>query len=354
MTNFKRIENLERLPREELRVLLETHTPEDAEYLFMRARKIREQAYGKAVYLRGLVEISSYCKNDCLYCGLRRGNHRAQRYRLGREEILACCEKGHAFGLRTFVLQGGEDPWFDDGRLCDIVSEIRDSYSDCAITLSLGERGRESYEALFAAGADRYLLRHETANEKHYKLLHPSELTLQTRLRCLRDLREIGYQVGCGFMVGSPGQTIDCLLDDLEFLRAFRPEMVGIGPFLPHGDTPFAKEPPGSPELTLFLLGMVRVLLPGVLLPATTALGTAARNGREQGLLAGANVIMPNISPDYVRDKYMIYEGKDTRGMEGLRERIEAMGLEIGTGRGDAIAMNNEKLTMNNGGNSEI
>ena len=341
MTNLERIDQLELLPRDDLRLLLETHTPEDAEYLFLRARNIREGAYGKAVYLRGLIEISSYCRNDCYYCGLRRGNAKAQRYRLSKEEILGCCANGYALGLRTFVLQGGEDPWFGDARLCEIVGEIRRAYPDCAITLSLGEHGRGSYAALFAAGANRYLLRHETANENHYRLLHPPELTLRNRLQCLRDLREIGYQVGCGFMVGSPEQSVDCLLDDLEFLQAFRPEMVGIGPFLPHGGTPFAKEPPGSPELTLLLLGIVRVLLPGSLLPATTALGTASSNGRERGLLAGANVIMPNISPTSVRGKYMIYDGKETRGVEGLKDSIEALGLEVANVRGDAKKMEN-------------
>jgi len=339
MTNLQRIDSLESLPRDELRVLLETHTQDDAEALFARARTIRERAYGSAIYLRALIEISSYCKNDCYYCGLRKSNGKAQRYRLSKDEILACCEEGYAQGLRTFVLQGGEDPWFNDERLCDIVGAIRKRWPDCAITLSLGERGRESYAALFAAGANRYLLRHETANESHYKLLHPSEMQLSARLLCLRDLREIGYQVGCGFMVGSPGQSVDYLLDDLDFLRAFRPEMVGIGPFLPHGDTPFANEPPGSPELTLFLLGLVRVLLPGALLPATTALGSSMQDGRERGLLAGANVIMPNLSPAHVRGKYAIYDGKDTRGMEGLCGRIEALGLEIGTGRGDAVRL---------------
>jgi len=341
MTNHQRIDQLQSLPRGELRVLLESYTPEDAEHLFARARAARERAYGRAVYLRGLIEISSYCKNDCYYCGLRKSNTKAQRYRLSKDEILACCENGYTFGLRTFVLQGGEDPWFDDERLCDLVGTIRRGWPDCAITLSLGERGRESYAALFAAGANRYLLRHETANEQHYRLLHPEELTLCNRMECLQNLREIGYQVGCGFMVGSPGQTIGCLLDDLEFLRAFRPEMVGVGPFLPHGDTPFAQEPTGSPALTLLLLGIVRVLLPGALLPATTALGTAAPDGRERGLLAGANVIMPNISPARARGKYLLYDGKETRGTEGLREGVEALGYEIAAVRGDAIAMHN-------------
>ena len=336
MTNIERIDQLPSLPRDELRALLESRSPADAQYLFARAREARARVYGQDVYLRGLIEISSYCKNDCYYCGLRRGNEKAQRYRLDKTEILDCCARGHALGLRTFVLQGGEDTYFNDERLCDIVNEIRQTYPDCAITLSLGERSRASYEALFAAGANRYLLRHESANEAHYRSLHPVGMQLRTRLQCLQDLRNIGYQVGCGFMVGSPGQTIDCLLDDLAFLRAFRPEMVGIGPFLPHRDTPFAQQPPGTPELTLFLLGLMRLLLPEALLPATTALGSADPEGRVRGLLAGANVIMPNISPPQVRAKYAIYDGKETQGVEGLKRQAAQAGMVIAQGRGDA------------------
>jgi len=340
MTNLERIDLLEQhrfLPREELRALLETHTPTDAEHLFARARAVRETVYGRAVYLRTLIEISSYCKKDCYYCGLRRSNQNAQRYRLSKDDILACCAEGYALGLRTFVLQGGEDPWCTDARLCDITANIRKRYPGCAITLSLGERSRESYTALFAAGADRYLLRHESANEAHYRHLHPPELRLQSRLQCLRDLREIGYQVGCGFMVGSPGQSVDCLLDELELLRSFQPDMVGIGPFLPHRDTPFAHEPPGSPELTLLLLGITRLLLPGALLPATTALGTARANGRAMGLLAGANVVMPNFSPPSAREKYSIYDGKNSaEGFDGLQALVEGAGCHIEITRGDA------------------
>jgi biotin synthase len=346
MTNLERIDLLAQeqfLPQEELRVLLETHTPEDATHLFECARAVREQVYGKAVWLRGLIEFSSYCKNDCYYCGLRRGNTNAERYRLTQDEILACCANGYALGFRTFVLQSGEDPWFTDERLVDIVSAIRKGYPTCAITLSLGERNCDSYAALYAAGADRYLLRHETANAAHYAVLHPPELTLRNRMECLYALRDTGYQVGCGFMVGSPGQTIGCLLDDLVFLQEFRPEMVGIGPFLPHKDTPLCSKAPGTLELTLFLLGVIRLLLPAVLLPATTALGTVHPTGREQGLLAGANIVMPNLSPVGVRKKYLLYDNKICTGEEAaecrlcLQRRVESVGYEIVIARGDPI-----------------
>ncbi|MDR0531455.1 MAG: [FeFe] hydrogenase H-cluster radical SAM maturase HydE [Oscillospiraceae bacterium] len=341
MTNRDRIDGLAALPREELRELLSHHSDEDSAYLFYKARAARERVYGKAVYLRGLIEFSSHCKNDCYYCGLRRSNANAARYRLSQAEILDCCAQGYALGFRTFVLQSGEDPYYHDARMAAIVLEIRQTYPDCAITLSLGERSRESLQALFDAGADRYLLRHETANAAHYARLHPPELRLSSRVECLRDLRDIGYQVGCGFMVGSPGQTIDCLLDDLAFLAEFQPDMVGIGPFLPHKETPFANERAGSVETTLFLLGIIRLLLPRVLLPATTALGTASPLGREKGLLAGANVIMPNLSPVAVRKKYMLYDGKICTGEEAaecrncLQRRVESVGCSIVTSRGD-------------------
>ncbi|MDR3313393.1 MAG: [FeFe] hydrogenase H-cluster radical SAM maturase HydE [Oscillospiraceae bacterium] len=345
MTNRERIDCLAEnaaLPHAELRRLLLEHSPAEAELLFARARTTRERVYGKAVWLRGLIEFSSYCKNDCYYCGLRRSNAKAERYRLTAEEIYACCANGWALGFRTFVLQSGEDPWFTDARLCEIVAEIRRRWPDCAITLSLGERSRESYAALRTAGAERYLLRHETANAAHYARLHPAELRLASRMDCLLELRTLGYQVGCGFMVGSPGQDVDCLLDDLEFLCAFRPQMVGIGPFLPHGETPFAQEAPGTLEQTLFLLGVIRLLLPGVLLPATTALGTVHPLGREKGLLAGANIVMPNLSPVGVRKKYLLYDNKICTGEEAaecrlcLQRRVESVGYFIESARGDA------------------
>ena len=307
----------------------------DTQTLFERARALRERVYNRAVFLRGLVEISSYCGNDCYYCGLRKSNATAERFRLTHDEIMTCCESGYAAGLRTFVLQGGEDAHFDDARMLSIVREIHARWPDCAITLSLGERSRESYQALHEAGAERYLLRHETANAVHYAQLHPPELRFARRMQCLQELREIGYQVGCGFLVGSPGQTQEHLREELAFLRDFRPEMVGIGPFLPHKDTPFAQEPAGSLELVLRLLAMIRILLPGVNLPATTALGTLSTAGRTVGLQAGANVLMPNLSPGRTRAQYRLYDGKRFESLDELRKSVAQAGYEVVVGRGD-------------------
>ena len=337
-----KLQQTKTLSKEEWMALLEGRDDSSAQYLFQKARRIRDEIYGRDVYIRGLIEISSYCRNDCFYCGLRRSNPQACRYRLSEEQILACCEEGYRLGFRTFVLQGGEDAWFDDTRICRIISAIKQSWPSCAVTLSLGERSRESYQRLYQAGADRYLLRHETADSQHYRLLHPPSLTLANRMRCLYDLREIGFQTGAGFMVGSPGQSKQTLAEDLLFLARFRPHMVGIGPFLPASNTPFADQPPGSVHLTLFLLAVIRLLLPKVLLPATTALGSAVADGRAQGILAGANVIMPNLSPPEVRQKYAIYDNKLTSGAEaaeGLRElkqQMQKIGYQIVTDRGDS------------------
>ncbi len=306
------------------------------------ARAETERSFGDGVFIRGLIEVTNHCRNDCYYCGIRRSNRAADRYRLTKERALACCAEGHALGFRTFVLQGGEDAHFTDGVLADWIRAIKSAHPDCALTLSLGERSRESYAALFAAGADRYLLRHETADGAHYAKLHPAGLTLESRLRSLRDLREIGFQTGCGFMVGSPGQTPETLAEDLRFLSEFRPAMGGIGPFIPHADTPFADEPAGSVEQTLFLLSLVRILLPGVLLPATTALGSLAADGRERGILAGANIVMPNLSPRDVREKYMLYNNKLSSAAEAaenladLERRLQGIGRRIVVSRGDA------------------
>lgn len=329
------------LPRKELTVLLEEHTPEDDRYLYERADRLRRLSFGNQIYIRGLIEFSSYCKNDCLYCGLRRSNSHAERYRLTSEEILDCCRVGYQLGFRTFVLQSGEDGWYTDRRMCDLIAAIKQEWPDCALTLSIGEKSRDSYQAYFGAGADRYLLRHETANACHYARLHPPEQTLASRMECLRSLKEIGYQTGCGFMVGSPGQTAAELADDLLFIHEFQPEMVGIGPFIPHHDTPFAHEAAGTVEQTLFCLALVRLILPGVLLPATTALGTIDPFGREKGIHAGANVIMPNLSPSDVRRKYMLYDNKISAGDEAaenladLKARMEAIGCQIPVSRGD-------------------
>lgn len=329
------------LPDEQLKRLIEERNPELAAYLARKAVEVRELYYGKDIYVRGLIEFSSYCKNDCYYCGLRRSNRLAQRYRLDEETILACCRAGYALGFRTFVLQSGEDGWFTDDRMCDLISAVKNTYPDCAVTISIGEKSRESYRRYREAGADRYLLRHETATDSHYRLLHPESLSLSNRIRCLRDLKELGYQVGCGFMVGSPGQTVDHLVNDLRFLKEFEPEMVGIGPFIPHKDTPFAGQKAGTVELTVYLLSIIRLMLPKVLLPATTALGSICKNGREQGILAGANVIMPNLSPEDVREKYLLYNNKLHTGSDAaenkrlLEEQMEAIGYHIVTGRGD-------------------
>lgn len=326
----------------EIKALIENRTAEDLALISEKARLRCEQEYGNRVFMRGLIEFSSYCKNDCYYCGLRRSNKNAERYRLTPEEILNCCENGYELGFRTFVLQGGEDGFYTDDLFCKIIGEIKEKFPDTAVTLSLGERSRESYKRLFDAGADRYLLRHETADRNHYERLHPKELSFDRRMDCLKSLREIGYQTGCGFMVGSPYQTTDCIVKDLRFIKDFKPHMVGIGPFIPHKDTPFKEEAAGTLELTLYLLAVIRLLLPKVLLPATTALGTISPTGREQGIKAGANVVMPNLSPVGVRKKYSLYDNKICTGEEAaecvncLKRRIESTGRELTVARGDS------------------
>ena len=337
----QKLQNTRHLEKEEWAALIRGRTDILAEYVFSLARKERHQHYGHDVYIRGLIEFTNYCKNDCYYCGIRKSNAGVMRYRLDEEQILSCCSAGYALGFRTFVLQGGEDGWFTDERMVRIVGAIKSRFPDCAVTLSIGERSKESYQALFQAGADRYLLRHETFNAAHYSLLHPSSLTAASRQKCLWTLKDIGYQVGAGFMVGAPGQTPEYLAEDLLFLEKLKPHMVGIGPFIPHHATPFAGEPAGTLEETLFLLGLIRLLLPKVLLPATTALGTIAPNGRELGILSGANVIMPNLSPADVRENYTLYDNKLCTGAEAaagiqeLKDRMCAIGYQIVTDRGD-------------------
>lgn len=331
------------LPKSELTEIILGHTPETDEYLFAKARAVREKTYGKDVYMRGLIEFTNYCKNDCLYCGIRRSAKNAERYRLTEEQILDCCETGYGLGFRTFVLQGGEDGFYTDDKIVGIVARIKEKFSDCAVTLSIGEKSRESYEKFRKAGADRYLLRHETANSGHYGKLHPKELSLENRMRCLADLKEIGFQTGCGFMVGSPYQTAENLAEDLLYIHRLQPHMVGIGPFIPHHDTPFAEEKQGSLETTLLMLGLTRLIVPNVLLPATTALGTIHPKGREMGILAGANVVMPNLSPQDVRKKYLLYDNKICTGDEAaeciacLGRRMESIGYKLVSARGDHI-----------------
>ena len=332
------IEMKKNITRDELEYLLSGN---EAELLSQRAVAVRQAVYGQDVFIRGLIEFTNYCKNDCYYCGIRRSNSHADRYRLTEAEILDCCREGHRLGFRTFVLQGGEDAYFTDERLCHIISSIREQYPDCALTLSIGEKSAESYKKYFAAGADRYLLRHETANEAHYRQLHPEEMSLKVRKACLYALKEIGYQVGAGFMVGSPGQTLDTLYDDLQFLRELQPHMVGIGPFIPQHETPFAREAGGTVAMTVTLLSIIRLLLPHVLLPATTALGTIDPIGREKGLKAGANVVMPNLSPKSVRRKYALYDAKICTGEEAaecincLKNRVKSTGYAVVCDRGD-------------------
>lgn len=327
--------------KQELAQLLETITDSEREDLKEAAQKKAQSIFSNKVYIRGLIEISSYCKNDCLYCGLRRSNKNAVRYRLSKEQILSCCENGHRLGFRTFVLQGGEDAYYSDDVMCDIVSTIRQKYPDCAITLSLGERGYQSYKRLYDAGADRYLLRHETANALHYSKLHPKSMSFETRKSSLFALKEIGYQTGAGFMVGSPWQTYETLAEDLLFIKELQPQMCGIGPFIPHKDTPFFDKPSGTLEMTLVLLSIIRLLHPHVLLPATTALGTIHPKGRELGILHGANVVMPNLSPAEHRKDYSLYDNKICTGDEAaecircLSGRMKLIGYEIVTDRGD-------------------
>ncbi len=343
-TLYALIDQLERghsLRTEDFVALLCGRDDDLTAYAREKAVALRKRYYGTDVFVRGLIEFTNYCKNNCYYCGIRRSNQNAQRYRLTEEDILTCCKEGYTQGFRTFVLQGGEDPYFTDDIICRLIKNIKTAHQDCAVTLSIGEKSRESYQAFFNAGADRYLLRHETANEAHYEKLHPAALSAANRKHCLFDLKEIGYQVGAGFMVGSPFQTAEHLAEDLCFLKELNPHMVGIGPFIPHKDTPFSDEPAGTLEKTLFLLSLIRIMLPQVLLPATTALGTIHVKGRELGILAGANVVMPNLSPVSVRNKYLLYDNKICTGEESakckdcLSARMEQIGYRIVTDRGD-------------------
>lgn len=332
-----------KLSAEEYKALLLCQDAEVLDYLQRQAQEETLARFGNKIFIRGLIEISNRCRNNCYYCGIRKGNGNVARYELTQDEILACCREGYQIGFRTFVLQGGEAPEMKDEWLTEIVGAIRREFPDCAITLSLGERSRQAYERFFQAGANRYLLRHETHNGQHYRKLHPAEMSLAHRLQCLDQLKEIGYQVGTGIMVGSPHQTIDHLVQDIRFIEQFRPEMIGMGPFIPHHDTPFATSPPGDMELTLKLLSIFRLMLPDALIPATTALATLAPNGRERGILAGANVVMPNLSPPAQRAKYSLYDNKASMGAEAaeglkrLEEELKSIGYEISKERGDYV-----------------
>lgn len=331
------------LPRAELAGLIREISDGDMPYLFDAARETARSRFGNRIYTRGLIEFTNYCRCDCYYCGIRRSNRQAERYRLTQEEILACCRAGYALGFRTFVLQGGEDPYFTDERICELVRAVKSSWPDCAVTLSIGEKEHSSYRLYRKAGADRYLLRHETASPAHYRRLHPPEQTPQRRRQCLWSLKELGYQVGAGFMVGSPYQTPENLADDLLFLHELSPQMAGIGPFIPHHQTPFSAFPAGTLRQTLLMVALTRLILPNALLPATTALGTIAPDGRERGVLAGANVVMPNLSPVGVRKQYALYDNKICTGDEAaecracLQNRMRSIGYELAVDRGDFV-----------------
>lgn len=330
------------LSKEEFVFLLE-HREEVRELATELARTLGDQKYGTSVYPRGLVEFTNYCKNNCYYCGIRAANVNVRRYRLTKEEILAACENGYQLGYRSFVFQGGEDPYYDIDRMVDIVASVRERYPQCAITLSIGELDYQRYKRLFDAGAERYLLRHETANEEHYHLLHPDSMSLSYRKQCLYDLKEIGYYVGTGFMVGAPYQTLDNLAEDLLFIKELNPHMAGIGPFIPHHDTKFRDEKAGTVELTTFLISLLRIMNPSLLIPSTTALGTIDPKGREAGILAGANVMMPNLSPVPVRKDYELYDNKICTGEEAaecfycLSRRVELIGYHLDFCRGDYV-----------------
>ncbi len=338
---IRKLSETHSLSVDEYEQLITNRNDENAGLLREFAVRVRRDFYGNDIYIRGLIEITNICRNDCYYCGIRRSNTKCERYRLSHDDIIACADEGYALGFRTFVLQGGEDSYFTDKILGGIVRGIKSRYPDCAVTLSLGERNYDSYAYLKACGADRYLLRHETADLLHYSRLHPPAMSYENRMKCLRDLRELGYQVGCGFMVGSPYQDSRNIAQDLKFIEDFKPDMCGIGPFIPHKDTPFHDMPAGTVELTCYLLSVIRLIHPPVLLPATTALGTIDPLGREKGIMSGANVVMPNLSPVSVRKKYELYDGKICTGEESaqcrecLSNRMRKIGYEIVTSRGD-------------------
>ena len=338
-----KLDRTKHLEKAEWIEVISGYTDADRAYAAEKARGISLANYGSRIFIRGIVEFSNICRNDCLYCGIRRSNTNVQRYRLTEDEILECCNEGYELGFRTFVLQSGEDKSYTVDALCGIVRSIKSAHPDCAVTLSIGELEYDEYKALKEAGADRYLLRHETADKAHYEKLHPAEMSWQHRMDCLKSLKALGFQTGAGIMVGSPYQTAECIAEDMMFFESFKPEMIGIGPFLPHKDTPFRDREKGSYELTLFLLSLCRILLPDLLLPATTALGTIRPDGREEGVKAGANVIMPNLSPMTVRKKYMLYDDKlgteseAAESVTNIKERMRAIGYEVAVCRGDHL-----------------
>ena len=353
-TIIDKLYNTTNASREELLFLLNNLSKENKEYLIKKSHEVALKNYGNNVYIRGLIEFTNYCIRDCRYCGIRKSNDKADRYRLTIEEILECADIGDRLGYKTYVLQGGEDPYFTDEKMVEIIKKIKEKYPNNAITLSLGERSYKSYKNMFDAGADRYLLRHETASKRLYESLHPNS-KFENRIQCLRNLKEIGYQIGAGFMVGLPNQNNTDLIEDLLFLKDLNPHMCGIGPFIPHKDTPLANEHGGTLEKTITMLALIRLMLPKILLPATTALGTIDTLGREKGLKAGANVVMPNLSPTNVREKYSLYDGKICTGDEAaecracIERRINNAGFNLEITRGDSLVLSdNERSNINN------
>lgn len=338
---IERLYREQTLPPDKLRILLTRCDTEHLSLIRQKACEVAQAHFGNRIYIRGLIETGNCCHNDCYYCGIRRSNRHIERYRLTKEDILSCCQEGYTLGFRTFVMQSGEDVRASDEQMIDLIATIRQNYPDVAITLSLGEKDTDTYRRFYEAGANRYLLRHETHNRQHYHLLHPEKMSLSNRIRCLNDLKEIGFQTGTGIMVGSPGQTVDHLIEDILFIEDFRPQMIGIGPFLPHHDTPFANQPAGSLKQTLLLLSIFRLMHPQALIPSTTALATLVPDGREQGILSGANVVMPNLSPPLQRHKYALYDNKASMGAEAaeglklLEERMQNIGYTIDKSRGD-------------------
>jgi biotin synthase len=336
-----RLRETRKLQPDEYKQLLTSLTKEEQEYLFLNAREVAQEQFSNGIFIRGLIELTNYCKNDCYYCGIRRSNDKAQRYRLTKEEVLESCEEGYRLGFRTFVMQGGEDDSYTPKVMVDIIKSIREKYPDCAITLSLGEKDYDTYKQYYDAGANRYLLRHESINAEHYASLHPQGMTIQTRSECLFNLKKIGFQTGSGIMVGSPNQTIDNIVEDILFLEELQPQMIGIGPYLPYKDTPFKDKEKGSLELTLIVVAILRLMHPYALIPSTTALATIADDGRDKGILAGANVVMPNLSPIRFRKKYLLYNDKAcmddeaAESLASLQKRLEKIGYTISYDRGD-------------------
>lgn len=332
---IEKASTLHRLEREELIALLEDENCN--QNLFEAADSVRKNFVGDEIHLRGLIEFSNICKNNCCYCGLRRDNRKISRYRLENAEILELAAHGAAMGLKTIVLQSGEDAYYGCERLCEIIRGIK--RLNVALTLSIGEKSLEDYQAYHAAGADRFLLRIETTDRTLYER-HDPEMSWEARRQCLTDLRRAGLEVGSGCLVGLPGQTVASLADDILFFKEIEADMIGIGPFIPHPDTPLGDASGGRLETALKVMALTRLLLPDINIPATTAMETLAQDGQIRALKAGANVIMPNITLTDYRRYYELYPGKSATGYtpdESLKKvvaKIESIGRKVALGFG--------------------